>query len=438
MRFLYLCTIAKPTKVQKIMRNKIIIPSAVDGIVSAPSSKSHAQRLIAAALLANGVTILKNLTLCGDITAALHAAKTLGAGMAVSNNEYTITSRFFENHSDSMKIFVGESGFLARTITPIAALLGRHITIDGCGTLMQRPMNGLIDALHAFGMQIDSNDGRLPLSIHGKLHGGMAEIDGSSGSQVLSGLLMALPLTERDSLIYVKNLQSIPYIDLTIDVLAEFGITIQNNGYQEFRIAAGQKYHPHTCYAEGDWSAASCLLAAGCIAGRVSVSGLSMRSRQADIAIVDAIKLAGGIVLTKFNDSPLITTQKSFLHAFDYDASHCPDLFPALTALAAYANGVSHILGAGRLLHKESNRAQTLKEEYAKLGVTIELQGDAMHIHGGAVSGGIVNARGDHRIAMSLAAAALCADSPVTIEDSDCVEKSYPQFWEHFFGLLKA
>jgi 3-phosphoshikimate 1-carboxyvinyltransferase len=148
---------------------------------------------------------------------------------------------------------------------------------------------------------------------------------------------------------------------------------------------------------------------------------------------LNAIKLAGGIVFTENN---IVTTQKSMLHAFEFDISDCPDLFPALAVLAANAQGISRIKGTNRLKYKESNRAVVIKEEYAKIGIRIDIQDDNIYITGGKISGGMTHAHNDHRIAMSLAVAALAAQSPINIEDAQCVNKSYPQFWEDFLGLL--
>jgi 3-phosphoshikimate 1-carboxyvinyltransferase len=424
-----------------------IHPSGIDGAVTAPSSKSHAQRAIAASLLASGTSTLHNLTLCADTTAALNAVQTLGAEISCNHHNsynsynacnesvYNITSHFCERSIAPQTISCGESGLLARMIAPIAALCGQPMTICGEGSLLKRPIAGIVAALRQFGVQADSNNGCLPLSLRpmqGRLRGNSAHIDGSDGSQTLTGLLMALPLAQEDSTIYVTHLKSVPYIALTIDVLKQFGITIEHTNYQTFIIHGGQRYSPCACTIEGDWSAASCLLVAGCIAGRVSVCGLNLHSRQADIAILDAIKLAGGVVAIEGN---VVTAHKSAVSAFNFDASDCPDLFPALVALAAYAQGTSCISGAQRLLHKESNRGLTLQQEYAKVGIGIDLRGDNMYIKGGAIGGGNVFAHNDHRIAMSLAAAALGATGTITIEQSECVDKSYPQFWEHFYAL---
>jgi 3-phosphoshikimate 1-carboxyvinyltransferase len=404
--------------------------------VAAPSSKSAAQRAIVTALLAQGTTVLRHLSLCDDTAAALQAAQTLGAQVSIHNDSYTITSRFFANNTANKTISVGESGLLTRMIAPIAALLDCHVTITGSGSLQMRPMNMIEDALRQFGVQISSADGHLPLSIQGNLHGGIAHIDGSGGSQLLTGLLMALPLSQEDTIIYVQNLKSTPYIDLTIDLLRHFGIVIHHTDYKEFCIQGRQHYAGCAYDVEGDWSAASCLLVAGCIAGRVSVSNLNMHSLQADIAIVDAIKRAGGIIYTEnIGGRDIVITEMSPLQAFDFDASHCPDLFPALVALAACADGTSHIRGAERLLHKESNRAIALQAEFAKIGISIDIRGNDMYIVGGKITGGRVFAHNDHRIAMALATAALRATNPVNIENAECTAKSYPQFWEDFLYI---
>ncbi|GHT74349.1 hypothetical protein FACS189456_5690 [Bacteroidia bacterium] len=301
--------------------------SRIDGSVVAPSSKSVAQRAIVAALLSQGTTVLQHLMLCNDTKAALQVAETLSAAIVSDGTTYNITSHFVDKKTTPQSIFCGESGLLVRMISPVIALLEQPVLICGTGSLLTRPLNMIADALQQFGAKISSEQGKLPLSIQGKMRGGTAHIDGSSGSQLLTGLLMALPLADDDSTIYVQQLTSKPYIDLTINLLSHFGIVIAHENYEVFHIQGGQRYQPCTYNIEGDWSGASCLLVAGCIAGKVSVSNLDVRSRQADTAIVDAIKKAGGEVEIR-NDTSLqtVTTTQSPLHAFEFDATNCPDL----------------------------------------------------------------------------------------------------------------
>ncbi len=219
---------------------------------------------------------------------------------------------------------------------------------------------------------------------------------------------------------------------MTIDTAARFGVEICHNDYREFYIPGGQRYRGTDFAVEGDWSAAAMLLVAGATAGEVTVRNVSMLSKQADTAICEALVRTGAAVI----DEPhSITAARRPLRGFEFDATHCPDLFPALAALAAAADGVSVLHGTSRLQHKECNRAEAIREEYGRLGIEVDLsEEDTMRIRGGGIRAAAGRSHGDHRMAMSLAVAALRAAGPVTIEDAGCVAKSYPGF----FGDLKT
>lgn len=420
---------------------KSVSASEANGTVVAPASKSVAQRAIVAALLANGTSTLHGLTLCNDTEAALGVIRTLGANVNADGYDYHITSKSITTLPNEERIlFCGESGLLTRMITPVASLLPAQITITGHGSILERPVDMMVKPLQDLGTNITINNGLLPIAIKGPLKGGTTTIDGSISSQMLTGLLLALPLASQDSTLYVHNLKSKPYIDLTIDLLQSFGIAIENESYEIFRIKGGQQYKPTTYNVEGDWSGASCLLVAGCIAGNVTVNNLNLSSPQADKAILDALQLANAnisIANGSTHGSSVTASHSSNLKAFEFDANECPDLFPALAALAAGCNGVSKIQGAKRLIHKESNRALTLQQEFGVLGIKIDVQDDTMLITGGTATGGEVSSHNDHRIAMALATAALRATDKVTISGVECVSKSYPQFWDDLKSLTK-
>jgi 3-phosphoshikimate 1-carboxyvinyltransferase len=266
----------------------------------------------------------------------------------------------------------------------------------------------------------------LPLTVRGPIPGGTAEVDGSFSSQVLTGMLIAAPYALGDIKILVKNLSSRPYIDITLAVMKSFGVEVENRDYREFLVKSGQRYKPSTCRVEGDWSGAAFLLVAGAIAGSIMVENLDADSPQADRAIMDALKMAGTGITVSGNS---VTVKRAGLKAFEFDATHCPDLFPPLVSLASHCRGVSKIRGAGRLLHKESNRAATLMEEFGKLGIRITCEGDLMEVEGGKCTRGSVISHGDHRIAMACAVASLAGDGPVEIDDAEAVAKSYPGFF---------
>jgi 3-phosphoshikimate 1-carboxyvinyltransferase len=246
----------------------------------------------------------------------------------------------------------------------------------------------------------------------------------------------------KDVSIKVNNLKSKPYVDLTLDVMKQFGLKLpENKNYEEFYFyndssqvsPTGGDLEGADYTVEGDWSGGAFLLVAGAIAGSIKVRGLDLLSTQADKAIVDALMNANASIVMDAKGIQLHATE---MNAFEFDAIDCPDLFPPLVALAAYCKGETKIKGVSRLAHKESNRGLTLQEEFGKMGVKIDLNEDVMIVHGGnGVKGATVHSRHDHRIAMACAVAALKAEGETVIEEAQAVKKSYPDFYEHLESL---
>jgi 3-phosphoshikimate 1-carboxyvinyltransferase len=398
-------------------------PSKVQGSIQAPPSKSFAQRAVAVAALAEGRSEILYPGSSDDVKAAINVAEQLGARVELSGNMLAVTGGISPPPG---VLDCGEAGLSIRMFSSVAAILDRPVTLTGRGSLLKRPMTIVEDSLRAMGVECSTSGGYLPLTVRGPIPGGTAEVDGSFSSQVLTGMLIAAPYALGDMKILVKNLASRPYIDITLAVMKSFGVEVKNRDYLEFFIKSGQRYKPSTCRVEGDWSGAAFLLVAGAIAGSVMVENLDADSPQADRAIMDALKMAGaGITVSGHS----VTAKRAGLNAFEFDATHCPDLFPPLVSLASCCRGVSKIRGAGRLLHKESNRAATLMEEFGKLGIRITSEGDLMEVEGGKCTGGSVFSHGDHRIAMACAVASLAGDGPVEIGDAEAVSKSYPDFF---------
>lgn len=399
-------------------------PSFVRGEIKAPPSKSMTQRAIAAAILADGQSLLLNPSYCDDSLAAMSIAVSLGARVEPQADKMKITG---SGELKEKKLNCGESGLAIRLFSPIVALFDEEITMTGAGSLKKRPMNMIGDALNQLGVKCSGTDGFLPLTIRGPIKGGHCEIDGSVSSQLLSGLLMALPLADDKSIIKVNNLKSKPYIDMTFGVLRAFGIMVTNENYELFRVPGKQKYLPVTYEIESDWSGGSFLLVAGAINGDLKISGLRTDSFQSDIGILKALEKAGANMKVSENN---IEVSKSDLKAFEFDATESPDLFPPLVALASYCKGVTKLKGASRLMHKESDRASSLSEEFGKMNIKVEMRDDYLIITGGKVKGARVNSHNDHRIAMAAAVAALGASDNVFIKDSHCIVKSYPGFFD--------
>ena len=407
--------------------DKTISAGRLQGSVQPPCSKSYAQRALAVALLANGKSVLRNMDFCNDTLSALNCIKMLGA-KAERTDEHTIVVEGGVKPQGNL-LSVGESGLSARLFTPIAALCSEPIVISGEGTLLYRPMDMMIQPLRALGVDVRDGGGRLPIEVCGPMKGGQIDVDGSVSSQFITGLLLSLPLAEQDTVVNVNAVVSKPYLDMTIDTAERFGVAIEHNDYEQFYIAGGQSYEAVEYDVEGDWSAAAMLLVAGAVAGEVAVKNISTLSKQADVAICDALVQAGAELTS---ESDMVSAAHRELHGFEFDATNCPDLFPALATLAAAAEGESRIKGTHRLEHKESNRAEAIRTEFGKLGIEVDLsEEDIMIIRGGAIRGGVeVDSHGDHRMAMTLAVAGLLSDGGVTIHGAESVAKSYPDFFE--------
>jgi 3-phosphoshikimate 1-carboxyvinyltransferase len=413
-----------------------VTPSQLTGIITAAASKSSMQRACAAALLTRGETTLINPGASNDDLAAIDVIQKLGAVVGYSP-EGNLVVKSDGIHPVHTEVNCGESGLGIRMFTPIAALSDQPIILNGSGSLLTRPMDFFDEILPQLGVKITSNKGKLPLHIQGPLQPANITVDGSLSSQFLTGLLMAYGAAGATGVtITVTDLKSKPYIDLTLQVMKQFGWEVENRNYEQFHFAKPTTdRRPQTAayVVEGDWSGAAFLLVAGAVAGPITVKGLDTFSTQADKAVLKALMDCGcslSIQAEQIEIAPLP------LKAFHFNANDCPDLFPPLVALAAYCEGTTVIEGVQRLTHKESNRALTLQEEFGKLGIEIKLQDNLMLITGGTgVQGGITHSHHDHRIAMACAVAALKAKVPVIIEEAEAINKSYPDFYSHLQRL---
>ncbi|MDD6829572.1 MAG: 3-phosphoshikimate 1-carboxyvinyltransferase [Bacteroidales bacterium] len=479
----------------RIFRDRKILSG--ENPVKINASKSFAQRAIIAAALASGQSRLGGYTPCGDNEAALEVARNLGAEVRVEGSDVLIggIGRDGEPAYSEKTLFVGESGLLTRLMIPLVAAIGKGIvTIEGRGTLLNRPLKGASDIMSQFGTVLrplgeDARAGvvKVPLSVQGPLLPGKVDISGKDGSQLISGLLMALPLLPVDSVIHVHDPKSIPYMFITLDVLRKFGIRIgsEMEGGEDFmetqdwalctgitfKIKGGQKYSAASFDIEGDWSSAANFMVAGALFGKTVLSGMDTASLQADISIMDILMDAGasisqledevadscpegGSECSGSKDVPggqaprgcqvshtgLITVQRAPLKAFDTDLNNCPDLFPIVALLAAWCTGTSTIAGFKRLSSKESDRGKAILEMLEKMGVRAGAEDDVMFVEGESLESRILGGRllkggeytssHDHRMAMALTVASLGADSPVIIDDRDCVAKSFPDFFE--------
>ena len=459
--------------------------------VQMPCSKSFAQRAIIAAALSEGVSVLRGYSPCGDNESAIAVARALGAEVTVglsyasgnvAKDGSALTIKGIGAKRNSLKIntlHTGESGLLTRMMIPLLSVLNDgDIRVTGEKTLTGRPLKGAPEIMSAFGVRLvqageraansasgpaDAAEVFVPLDINGALNAGKASISGASGSQIISGLLMALPLLDEDTVIELNNPKSIPYLFITMDVMKAFGVKVwcDMEGGEEFaeskdwsdctsitfHIKGGQAYKAADMDIEGDWSSAANFLVAGAVFGRVELTGLDTKSLQADLSIMDILMEAGASLSQMGDDDPkgLIHVQRAPLSAFEVDAANCPDLFPIVAVLAAFCEGTSRIAGVGRLANKESDRGKAILEMLTKMGVNAKISGDKLIVEGHSLArrslthtllrGGSYTSHHDHRMVMALRVAAIGADSPIEIDDTQCVAKSFPTFGD-LFGKL--
>lgn len=412
---------------------KIIRPGLISGTISIPASKSDAQRAILCAALANGISRLSGIGKSDDELAMLEAVQQMGASILHSHTPaHSVSITGIKNLPEDLQLSAGESGLGLRLLTCVASSFDQKVVLSGRGSLLSRPMNFFDEVLPQFGAEVSTNKGFLPIEVKGPLQGRNLEVDGSLSSQFISGLLMALPKSEVASSLSVIDMKSGPYIQMTIHTLKQFGIVIENEE-NVFNISGNQRYQAADYSIESDWSSAGYWLVAATIGHPIAVSGLNMRSLQADKALLKALMSAGCKLSIGEHE---IRVDGSDLQPFEFDATDCPDLFPALVVLASKCNGITKIYGAKRLIHKESNRGVALQSEFGKMGVQIDLEDDQMLIHGtGKLYGAEVDSHHDHRIAMCLGIAGTIAIGDTILTNSDSVSKSYPDFWKHFDHL---
>ena len=489
-------------------------PGVVISNPEVPCSKSFAQRAIIAAALASATSHLRGYTPCGDNEAAIRVAENLGAKVDRNGGELIITgisaalgdlatlpaNGVSDEPALLPMLHVGESGLLTRMMIPVMAqLCPGPVVFTGEKTLLGRPLTGAREIMEALGASVTSVDQsaagapslvtsgkaeglatpvRVPLTVQGPLAATRAEISGKHGSQIISGLLMALPFSQKNTSLIVREPKSIPYMFITVEVLKKFGIKIGNDmlGGRDFiesggdwslcteivfKVKGGQRFKAADIDLEGDWSAAANFLVAGAIFGKVEMEGLDTTSLQADLSIMDILMDAGASLSQLDGDKGSITVQRAPLKAFAVDASNCPDLFPIVSVLAAFCQGTSRIAGVGRLANKESDRAKAIVEMLTQMGVKAYVEGDELMVEGhslaqrllahkacvasctpasqpGLLKGGKYTSHHDHRMVMALKVASLGADSPIVIDDETCVEKSFPDFLDMFSRLAKV
>lgn len=428
-----------------------VFPHELGGTVEAIASKSVAHRaLILAALCPSPSDIVCNAT-SKDIDATARVLTALGAKVMRTEAGFHVEPLQGTSATDNIRqgrknavLDCGESGSTLRFMLPVVAALGSGASFTGQGRLAERPLSPLYELLAAGGCTL-SPQGTFPLTLSGKLKERSFRIPGDVSSQFVSGLLLASPLMAGPVRILVEEpVESRPYINLTIDTMQRFGIDVMSapeTAEDETRClaimaspASTPPTSPGTFVVEGDWSNAAFWLCAGALSEHpVSITGMDLASVQGDRNILGALALFGARISRK--DSR-VTIVHDRLDAISIDVHDIPDLVPALAAVACYAKGTTHLTNAGRLRLKESDRLKTCAAALNAMGAQVTIEDDSLAIEGtGSLSGGTVDAANDHRIAMAAAIAATKTDGPTKIVGAECVQKSYPAFFEDLSSL---
>ncbi|MBR6114633.1 MAG: 3-phosphoshikimate 1-carboxyvinyltransferase [Oscillospiraceae bacterium] len=412
----------------------LLTPGARTGRVRAPGSKSTAQRLLIAAALGTSPVTVECRGVSADIRAAADCLRALGAGIEpIGQDGFRVTPIRGGEQRGECLLPCGMSGAVLRFLLPLCGALGRTAVFRREGRLPERPISPLDRELIAHGMTIEE-DGAL-LRCRGKLMPGVYTLPGNVSSQFVSGLLMTLPLLDGKSTLTVTGeRESAAYITMTERVLDLAGVRWESDG-ESYEIPGGQRCAlPETVRAGGDWSGAAFFLCMGALSDAgITVEGLAHDSVQADRAVPELLSAMGASVERTGSG---VRVRRGVLHGTTIDASSAPDLIPALCALAAAAEGETRVINAGRLRWKESDRLETTAAMLRAVGGRAEVLPDGLVIRGGtAPKGGTVDPRGDHRIAMAAAVAACACSGPVEVTGAECVEKSYPGFWEDLAAL---
>ena len=411
-----------------------ITPSSVTGEVTAPPSKSYTHRAVILASLAAGESIIENPLLSDDTLYTIDACRSLGADIKQEGNNLRVTGTGgqIKVARSRQKVFVGNSGSTIRMVAPLAALSRTRLVFDGDSRLYQRPIDDLLSALESLGVNALSlsNNAYPPIAIlGGNFGGGEVTVSGRVSSQHISGLLMVAPYAEEGMKIKISGgLRSKPYTDITLDIMQAFGVEAVNNNYKEFLIKGRQKYKARHYKIEGDYSSAAYFLAAGAIGGQpVTVKNLKADSAQGDKYLLNILSEMGCYV--ELQKEQVKISRHKELKGITVDLSDYPDIVQTVAVVAAYAHGKTEIANIGHLKFKETDRIIDTAAELAKIGIKVSVDGNNMVVYGGKPKGAEIESHDDHRIAMSLAVAALFAEGNSMINSAEAVTKSYPQFF---------
>jgi len=416
--------------------NEIRQINNLNASVAVPGSKSYTQRALVIASLAGGKTFLRNALLSKDTEYLINALRSLGAGILVAKDDIILTGTDGRIEDPGKTIHLGNNGTALRFLTTLVSLGSGHITLDGSSRLRERPVKPLLDALETLGVVSQCVNGYPPVTVQGGgLRGGRVVFTDAESSQYISSVLISAPYSQRDVELELRGMTfSMPYIDMTIDVMRHFGVEVEKRGQNEFKVSTQQKYTGRKYLIEGDVSSASYFFVAAALAGgKIKIVNINPETRQGDIAFLRIIELLGCHV-SRGEDFVEVTGKELSGGDCEFDMSDMPDMVPSLAILAAFREGVTVIKNVSHLRLKESNRLEALVNELNRTGIDAEESADGLIIRGGVPHGAEIETYNDHRIAMSFAVAGLVVPG-IKIKDKKCVKKSFPAFWDEFKKL---
>ncbi len=404
----------------------------VGGTITAPPSKSMAHRAVLCAALAKGRSRITNLEFSKDISATLGAAAQLCAQVETGPADAAVEG-LGQFAPLTAPVDCCESGSTLRFLIPIVSLSGQPVIFTGRGRLMERPQS-VYETLYRQ-QNLRFEQGSAGLTVEGALTPGDYTLAGNVSSQFISGLLFALPLLGGDSTLHLlPPVESRSYIDMTRSVQAAFGVQSRWLDETTLAIPGGQHYCPCDYTVEGDYSQAAFPAVLGAVCGGVTIAGLAPDTLQGDAVILDILRRCGAR-FTRTGDA--VTFEKAPLHGVDIDLADCPDLGPVLMVLGLLCEGTTVIRNAERLRLKESDRIAAMEAELRACGGVLESEGGTITVHGCAgclhAPAGVLHGHNDHRVVMSLAVLALCTGLPLTVDDAEAIQKS----WPHFFTAIK-
>lgn len=409
--------------------------SHINAKIRIPGSKSITHRALITAGLAQGETLLKEFLACEDTLHTVRGLRKLGIHVSIEKGNTTISGSGakFSSAPRREEVFLGNSGTSYRLLLSIFALAHGEYILTGTPRMHQRPIGDLVRALNDLGAEVSclERDHFPPVLIRADgIRGGSVRIPGGQSSQYVSSLLLSAPYAERDVEIEVTGkFVSRPYVDLTLEVMKAFGVPVDRDEYSYFRVSAGRRYRPCQFTIEGDMSSASYFWAAAAVTGgTVTTENIRpLATNQGDIALLDILEEMGCGVERK---KDRVEVQGGPLSGIEVDLGSLPDMVPTLAAIALFAKGKTVIRNVSHLRLKESDRLRGIARELCALGGRVDELEDGIIIHGGEkFSGAVVDPHNDHRLAMSLAVVGLRV-SGITIRNENCVNKSFPQFWE--------